>query len=386
MTRPADGDGQGPGVSTASPAPAWDLTRILLSVATIGGLIVASFWVLRPFLPAFIWAATIVVATWPALRAVQAHLWDKRGLAVTVMTLIMLMVVIAPIAIGVSTIVEHGDTIVAWTRALESLSVPGPPAWVRNLPFVGDWVAKQWQQIASGRSEDLTAHLTPYLKAIIFWILAQVGGLGVLFIQLPLTVAVAAILYAKGEAVATAVRMFARRLAGDAGERVAILSAQAVRAVALGIVVTALIQSIAAGIGLAILGVPRPALLTAVMFLLGVAQVGPAPVLIGAVAWLYWKEGALWGTVMIIWSIVTISLDNFLRPLLIRRGADLPLLLIFAGVVGGLLAFGIIGLFIGPVVLAVTYTLLQAWMAEGSAESADNGSAARAPARWRSER
>jgi predicted PurR-regulated permease PerM len=90
-------------------------------------------------------------------------------------------------------------------------------------------------------------------------------------------------------------------------------------------------------------------------------------VLLGAVIWLYWRDDTLWGTVMVVWSLVTASLDNFLRPLLIRRGADLPLLLIFAGVLGGLLAFGIIGLFIGPVVLAVTYTLLQAWVAEGEA-------------------
>src|SRR5262249_31315484 len=104
-----------------------------------------------------------------------------------------------------------------------------------------------------------------------------------------------------------------------------------------------------------------------VMFLLGVAQIGPLPVLVGAVIWLYWTNETLWGTVLIGWSLVTVSFDNFLRPVLIRKGADLPLLLIFAGVLGGLLAFGVIGLFVGPVVLAVTYTLLQAWVAEGEA-------------------
>ena len=114
------------------------------------------------------------------------------------------------------------------------------------------------------------------------------------------------------------------------------------------------------------------------MFLLGVAQIGPMPVLLGAVIWLYWRDETLWGTVMVVWSLVTVSLDNFLRPLLIRKGADLPLLLIFAGVLGGLLAFGIIGLFIGPVVLAVTYTLLQAWVAEGEAP-AESGTPDRLP-------
>ena len=157
-------------------------------------------------------------------------------------------------------------------------------------------------------------------------------------------------------------RAFARRLAGESGDRVVVLSAQAIRAVALGIVVTALVQSAIGGVGLAVTGVPHVMVLTAIMFLLAVAQIGAGPILLGAVIWLYWKDETLWAVVMLGWSIVTISLDNVLRPMLIKRGADLPLVLIFAGVIGGLLAFGIIGLFVGPVVLAVTYTLLGAWV------------------------
>src|SRR5262249_42450665 len=136
-----------------------------------------------------------------------------------------------------------------------------------------------------------------------------------------------------------------------------------------GMVVPALVQWLAGGLGLAVAGVPYGALLTAVMFLLGIAQIGPLPVLLGAVIWLFVRHETLWGTVLIAWSLVTVSFDNFLRPVLIRKGADLPLLLIFAGVLGGLLAFGVIGLFVGPVVLAVTYTLLQAWVAEGETAS-----------------
>src|SRR5262245_17110531 len=348
--------------------PSWDLTRIVLAVAAIGGLVLTSFLVLRPFLPALIWATMIVVATWPALRAVEARLWRKRGLAVAVMTLTMLMVVVGPVAVGVTTIVEHSDTIVAWTKALAEFSVPQPPEQVRTVPLVGERIASEWRKLASTRREDLTAHVTPYLKAIALWVIGQAGGLGTLLVQLLLTVALSGILYARGETVAAAVLSFARRLAGGAGERAAILSAQAIRAVALGIVVTALIQSVIGGLGLVVTGVPYPALLATVMFVLGVAQIGPLPVLLGAVIWLYWKDDTLWGTVLVVWSLVTGSLDNFLRPILIRKGADLPLLLIFAGVLGGLLAFGIIGLFIGPVVLAVTYTLLRAWVTEGETQ------------------
>ena len=183
--------------------------------------------------------------------------------------------------------------------------------------------------------------------------------------QLLLTVAVSAILYARGETVGTGVLAFARRLAGEAGERVVILSAGAIRGVALGIVVTALVQASVGGLGLAVAGVPHPLLLSSVMFLLAVAQIGPVPVLLGAVIWLYVGGHVIGAIVMLAWTAVTGSLDNVLRPMLIRTGANLPLILIFAGVLGGMLAFGLIGLFVGPVVLAVTYTLLVAWVTEG---------------------
>ena len=208
------------------------------------------------------------------------------------------------------------------------------------MPVVGERLTTEWLRIATTRPEDLALAVAPYLRNVARWTIGQAGGLALLVVQLLLTVVISAILYSQGETVAGAVLAFARRLAGDNGERVAILSAQAIRAVALGIVVTALVQAIIAGIGLAVAGVPHAAVLTAVMFLLGVAQIGTVPVLACGVVWLYWTDQTAWATVLVVWALITASLDNFLRPMLIRRGADLPLLLIFAGVVGGLLAFG----------------------------------------------
>jgi len=128
------------------------------------------------------------------------------------------------------------------------------------------------------------------------------------------------------------------------------------------VVVTALAQSVLGGIGLAVAGIPFAAVLTAVMFMLAIAQVGPLLVLVPSVVWLYWNDGTGWGTFLLVWTVVVGAMDNVLRPILIRKGADLPLLLIFSGVVGGLMAFGLIGIFVGPVVLAVAYTLLAAWV------------------------
>jgi len=156
------------------------------------------------------------------------------------------------------------------------------------------------------------------------------------------------------------------------------LAAQAIRGVALGVVVTALVQSVLGGIGLAVAGVPYAIVLTVLMFILSVAQIGAVPVLVPAVIWLYWNGSTGWGTFLLIVTIVVGTLDNFLRPILIKKGANLPLLLVFTGVVGGLVSFGMVGIFIGPVVLAVMYTLLLAWINDqpqgaGSNETASGG-------------
>jgi predicted PurR-regulated permease PerM len=163
------------------------------------------------------------------------------------------------------------------------------------------------------------------------------------------------------------VRAFGRRLAGVRGEEVVTLGGQAIRGVALGVVVTALAQSILGGIGLAITGVPFAPVLTALMFILCIAQIGPVLVLAPAVGWMYWTGDTGWATVLLVWTVVVGTMDNVLRPYLIKKGADLPLLLIFAGVIGGLLSFGLLGIFVGPLVLAVTYKLLEAWVSEGGA-------------------
>jgi predicted PurR-regulated permease PerM len=171
-------------------------------------------------------------------------------------------------------------------------------------------------------------------------------------------------MYAQGENAAAGLLRFGQHLAGAPGDRVVRLAAQAIRGVALGVVVTALVQAALGSIGLAIAGVPYAPLLAVVTFVLCIAQLGPALVLLPAVGWLYWQGASFTASVLLAWSVPVILLDNVLRPILMTRGANLPLLLMFAGVLGGLLSFGLIGIFAGPVILAVTYTLLLAWIGD----------------------
>ena len=339
-----------------------DLTRTTLALLFIGILIAATFWILHPFISAGVWATMIVVSTWPLMLRVQSLLWGRRSLAVAFMTLLLMMLLVVPFFVSIVMIVERSDEIVGWAKSLATLSLPALPDWVANLPVVGRKLAARWSLMAAMTPEELSARLTPYAGAVASWIASKAGRMGLLIAQFLLTVIIAAILYACGEKAAAGVCLFARRLAGQQGEDAAVLAAKAARGVAMGVVVTALVQSLLGGIGLAISGVPAAALLTAVMFMFCLAQVGPVLVLIPCVAWLFWQDQTLWGSIMLVWTIIVGTIDNFLRPILIKKGADLPLILIFAGVIGGLFAFGIIGLFIGPVVLAVTYTLLEAWV------------------------
>jgi predicted PurR-regulated permease PerM len=344
-----------------------DLTRSTLAIFFIVGLLALSLWVLSPFLAATVWATMIVVATWPWLIALERLFGGRRTPAVAVMSVGMLLLLVAPLWWAITTIADRSEQLTSFWNTLMDKGIPAPPDWVEAIPYVGEKIATAWQGFIDGGASGLLDHITPYASSTGRWLLSQFGGLGGMLIQFLLVVVIAAILYASGEAAAAMARAFGKRLAGERGEDAIVLAGQAIRAVALGVGVTALVQTVLGGLGLVIAGVPFAAVLSAAMLMLCIAQAGPGLVLFPAVAWMYWEGDMGWATFLLVWSLVVVSLDNFLRPMLIKRGADLPLLLIFAGVIGGLISFGLIGIFVGPVALAVTYTLLRAWMAEPGA-------------------
>jgi predicted PurR-regulated permease PerM len=341
-----------------------DLTRDTLAILFLFALIAASGWILWPFLAAVVWATMIVVATWPILLTLQRWMLGRRWLAVTIMTLLLLAMFVVPFSYAIGALVQHFDEIATWTTTLSTFTLPPPPDWLGKVPLVGTHASSNWQQLAALSRDELAKRFSPYLGGIVRWVAVQVGGFGLLLAHSVLTVLVSIVLYAMGESAATMTLRFGARLGGERGEHAVRLAGQAIRGVALGVVVTALVQALLGGIGLAVVGVPYAVMLTVVMFILAIVQVGVVPVLAPAVVWLYWTGSATSGTVLLVWTLLVIPVDNILRPILIKKGADLPLLLIFAGVIGGLLAFGIVGLFVGPVVLAVAYTLFTAWINE----------------------
>ena len=341
-----------------------NLPRTVMGILAISGLLLGSLWVVRPFIGPGIWAVTIVVATWPLFRRLQARIGGRRGPAVGVMALILLTIIVIPVWLAVDTIIEQSDRVIELARSLPTLTVPPPPAWLDSIPL-GPRLARTWNDLAQAPAGALATRIEPYIGTTVRWFGQQAGTFGALLVHLLVMLIISIILFAQGDVAARGVLAFFHWLAGERGHGAVILAGQAVRAVALGVIVTALIQTAVSGLGMSIAGIPRAGLLTAVVFLLCIAQLGPALVMIPGVIWLYWSGSPGRGTFFLIWTLVVLLMDNVLRPWLITRGANLPILLIFAGVIGGLLGFGVIGLFIGPVILAVSYTLLQALVLEG---------------------
>ncbi|QBQ99274.1 AI-2E family transporter YdiK [Paraburkholderia pallida] len=339
-----------------------DIARVLFVVAILCALTVGSLYVMRPFLPGLIWATTIVVATWPAMLAVERRLGNRRWLATLVMLLILLVVIVLPLYEAISTLAAHGSEIMDLIRKLPEYALPPPPGWIHDVPVVGSRVANEWQTLSDAGPGGLLAQLEPYVSIAAHWLIGHAASVGVFVMHMVVTVIITGVLYNQGESAAAYVTRFAARISPTQGPEAVKLAGASIRAVALGIVVTAVLQSALGGIGLAVAGVPGAGVLTALMLMLCLAQIGPGLPLIGGVVWLFMHDAHVAAILFAVWSVMVMMIDSVVRPVLIRRGVNLSMLLILSGVLGGMFAFGIVGLFIGPVILAVASALLSAWM------------------------
>lgn len=340
-----------------------DLTRVLLTVLALGGLILLSYRVVQPFVGAGVWAATIVSATWPVMRMVERRLGGRRWMAVVVMTVALLLVFVIPLAVALRTIVLHEHRIVDWARALATWRLGDqPPAWVATLPLVGETAVRQWAWLAHEASPRLEALASGHARQLMDWFIAEVGGVGVVTKEFLLTVVIAAVLYATGERAALGVRSFLRELAGDHADRILELTSKAIRGVVLGVVLGGALEAVLTSIGFAIAGVPMAVLLGAVGFLLCLIQIGTVPLLAIGTIWLFAAGHTGAGAFLVAWTLFIAIIDQAVRPYLMKLGIELPLPLVVAGVIGGLSAFGLVGIFVGPVTLAVAATLLDTWL------------------------
>ncbi|WP_086555177.1 AI-2E family transporter [Acetobacter sp. DmW_043] len=342
--------------------PSSHLTRAVLGAMMTCVMILFSLWVIRPFLPATIWAMTIGITTWPLLLSLQKILWGSRPLAIAVTTLFALMVFVLPFFLAALTVIQYSSTLIAFAHSTASFRIPPEPAWLTNMPYIGPYTHSAWHRIENTRLPQLlTGHL-PSTNEILRWLLNNLGGFSMLTIQFLLMLVIMAFMHAKGEKITQVMLGLGYSLAGIKGQNMMLQAGHTIRGVAIAVTITALAETAVAGAGLIATDVPGATVLTAITFMVCLLQAGPGLTLIPIVIWMFIAGNPLKATILMAITIVTIAIDNLLRPYLIRKQASIPLILIMVGVMGGLTGFGLIGIFIGPVILSVTYTLIKSWL------------------------
>ncbi|MCC7328164.1 MAG: AI-2E family transporter [Burkholderiales bacterium] len=343
----------------------------MITVIVLAVLVIGVFLVLQPFISAIVWAAILVATTWP-LHDWLARRWKRSGLAATLMTLLILTVVVAPFVIVGSTLAENAERLATFARAVAEGGLPDPPAWVAAVPLVGESVATYWTGIAHDGSA-LFAELKRFVDPLRQFVFKGGAVVGEGLLQLTLSVMIAFFLYRDGEAIMARVRDAVTRIAPERGLHMLEVASATTRAVVYGILGTALAQGVLMAIGLYIVGVRAAPLLGLVTFFLSPVPIGPPLVWIPTGLWLIFSEGeTAWGIFLLIWgALVVSSVDNVLKPMIISRGSDLPFILVMLGVFGGVFAFGFIGVFLGPVLLALGFALVKEWAVPAGGSRAD---------------
>jgi len=332
-----------------------NLGWIVLSIVLVGCLLV-----LWPFVSALLWAVVLCFSTWPLYQRLLKWLRGRRTLAAATMTVAMMLVVLAPFLIIGSTLADSVKELAGAARHALETGPPEPPGWLAKLPVVGQSASEYWASLAADTGK-LVREIRHYIEPASAWLLkiaiALAGGL----LELTLSIFVAFFLFRDGVSAAQRLTTAVVRIGGERGRHLLTVAGNTVRGVVYGILGTALVQAVMAGIGFVIAGVPGAALLALLTFFLSVVPMGPPLIWIPAVIWLFEQGSTGMGVFMLIWGVGVSSVDNVVKPWLISQGSDLPFILIFFGVLGGALAFGFIGVFLGPTLLAVGFRLLEEW-------------------------
>ena len=343
----------------------YDLLKLILNLLLIGLLIIITYRVVEAFLFGFFWAVMVVIATWPLMIKIQKKMFNKRWLSLTIMALILALVCIIPFLLIISSVAQNGHHLIEWAKSLSHHELPTFD-WLESIPTFGPELHQSWLNIIKTDGSDLVSSIQPYIGTLIGWLLSQVTNISIFIFHAGVMIIFSLLLFLKGEMITKYVYLFANRLSKQYGAITVTLAGQSIRAVALGVVVTAITLALIGGISFIVTKMPLAGVLTLVLFICCVAQIGPVIVMLGCIIWQFWNGHTLYGIILIVVAIILTTLDSVMRAYLIKKGADLPFLLILFGVIGGLLSFGLMGLFIGPVVLALTYKIIQTWIDEQS--------------------
>lgn len=333
----------------------------IIQVVAITVLAIGCLMVLKPFLAALLSAAILCFSTWPLYKLIERKLGGRRGLAALAMTILMILVLVLPLALIAATYLNDIPSLVERLREMTAEGLPEPPGWVASIPLVGEMADAGWREMAGSKTKlaELLAWIAPTARAV----LVQAGiiiGEGVL--QLALIAFIGYFFYRHGAVLARALRHGLNRVAGTLSDNLLEIVGGTIHGVVYGIVGTGLAQGVAAVIGYLIAGVPGAPMLGFITFFLSLVPVGPPLLWIGATIWLFSQDQTGWAVFMAVWGFFVVSgIDNIVKPLLISRGAKLPFVLVLLGVLGGILTFGFVGIFLGPTLLAVGFNFARRW-------------------------
>jgi predicted PurR-regulated permease PerM len=335
-------------------------------IAAVALLVLGCVLVLQPFIGAILFAAVVVMSTWPAFIGLRDR-WNGRStLAALALVLAILVVLTVPVALAAQSLVVHSGGVVEAVRGfLERRETVELPQFIRNIPMIGAWISDYWQLLLASR-EELVALAKRLADPAKNMLIAMGAGIGAGLVQIVIALFVAFFFYRDGEQARRLVLEAIARLAGvERGNALVATAQSAVRGVVYGLVGTALAQAAVAFVGFLIAGVPGATLLAALTFILSLVPMGPVLIWGGAAAWLYAQDQVGWAIFMVVYGVAVISsVDNFIKPILMSRAGNLSMLLVVLGVFGGAVAFGFIGLFVGPALLAVAWNMLKTWVGE----------------------
>jgi predicted PurR-regulated permease PerM len=330
-------------------------------IATVVLLTLGCLYVLKPFLPAILFAAAVVISSWPLYLRLLGAMQGRRSLAALTMTLSLTLLVIIPLAIVAYNLADDVATTFGQLRYAIEHGALVPPGWVRELPFIGDTLDTYLRELVASRDQMLEL-AQRMVEPARHYLMAGGLMLGTGVVQMSLAAFVSFFLYRDGHALVAVTASMMAKVMGEGAESVSDTISQTTRGVMYGLLGTALAQGLVAAIGFSMAGVPAVPLLSVLVFVTSLVPFGPPLIWGSATIWLFSQGETGWGIFMLIWGTFLISgVDNVVRPMLISRGTSLPFLLTLLGVLGGVIAFGFVGMFIGPVLLAVGYSLMSEW-------------------------
>ncbi len=339
----------------------------IIRIALIALIVAWSIMIIAPFVGILLWGIIIAVSAYPAFVWLAGKLGGRAGLAATIFVVLMLTLIIGPIAGSVPGFTDSIRDLAGQIQS-GSLAIPEASDAVRQWPVVGEQLFQFWQQAATNLTE-LLVRFQPQLRGASVSVLSLIAAAGLAILQFVAAVIVAGVILAHHERAAALANQLVQRIVPESRERYVSLAENTVRGVTMGVVGVAIVQSILAGIGFAVIGVPAAALWAFICLVLAVLQISIAVVIIPIAIYVFSSHELLPSLLFVAWNIPVLALDNVLKPILMGRGVDAPMLVIFIGAIGGFISFGFLGLFFGAVVLVIAYDLLIAWLEEITAES-----------------